>query len=525
MRYKVLFIILFSSFSFAFGQNVEKRDTVFQSTEDATQDLDSLLYLWYAKYDTIPNDDFSDIDSGIVTQVSDTIMKERLDNLVSIIDMPYNDKVAAFINLYTIKRKKQMSIMLGLSDYYFPIIEASLDKYDLPLELRYMAVIESALNPRARSRAGAVGLWQFMYATGKIYGLEVNSYVDYRRDPVQASEAAAKFLKDLYAIYHDWTLVIAAYNCGPGNVNKAIRRSGGKRDFWDIYYRLPRETRGYVPAFIAANYAFAYHKEYNIVPNKIELNIATDTIIISEFLHFEQISNVINISVEELRDLNPQYKKDVIPAKVRTYPLRLPINYIDDFITYKDSIFAYNDSVYFSPDRKVVAPPKYQRGSSQAASYTPPPTKDMVKIMYTVKSGDKVGFIASWYGVGVSDVSYWNNLYRNRIKAGQKLVIYKHKNVASKYVNINKMSFEEKQKMIGKTVKPKETSQTNTKTNNSSSSSSTKGYIMYTVRQGDNFWSIAKKYPGVSNEDIMKLNGISDPSSLRSGQKLKIKKK
>ena len=522
MRYKVLFIILFSSFSFVFGQNVEKRDTVFQSTEDPTQDLDSLLYLWYAKYDTLPNDDFADIDTSIVNQVSDTIIKERLDNLVSIIDMPYNDKVAAFINLYTIKRKKQMSIMLGLSDYYFPIIEASLDKYDLPLELKYMAVIESALNPRARSRAGATGLWQFMYATGKIYGLEVNSYVDYRRDPVQASEAAAKFLKDLYAIYHDWTLVIAAYNCGPGNVNKAIRRSGGKRDFWDIYYRLPRETRGYVPAFIAANYAFAYYKEYNIKPNRIDLNVATDTIIINEFLHFEQVSNVIGITVEELRDLNPQYKKDIIPAKVRTYPLRLPISYVDDFITYKDSIFAYKDSVYFSPERKVVAPPKYQKGSSHTANYSPPPTKDAVKIMYTVKSGDNVGFIASWYGVRVSDVSYWNNLYKNRIKAGQKLVIYKNKNLASKYLNINKMSFEAKQKSVGKTATK---TSTTTKTTTSTNAKTSGKYVYYTVRRGDNFWTIAKKYPGVSNEDIMKLNGITDPTSLRAGQKLKIKKK
>jgi membrane-bound lytic murein transglycosylase D len=357
-----------------------------------------------------------------------------------------------------------------------------------------------------------------MYATGKIYGLEVNSYVDYRRDPVQASEAAAKFLSDLYAIYHDWTLVIAAYNCGPGNVNKAIRRSGGKRDFWEIYYRLPKETRGYVPAFIAANYAFAYYKEHNIIPTTIDLNIATDTIAINDFLHFEQISQVINISVEELRDLNPQYKKDVIPAKTRTYPLRLPVDYVDDFIDLKDSIFAYKDSVYFSPERKVVEPPKYQKGGT-TANYSPPPTKDMIKIMYNVKSGDNVGFISSWYGVGVSDVSYWNNLYKNRIRAGQKLVIYKHKNVASKYVGINKMSFDAKQKMIGKPV-----SKTSTIKSEPSSNSSG-NYVYYTVRQGDNFWSIAKKYPGVSNDEIMKLNGITDPTSLKAGQKLKIKKK
>ena len=524
MRYKIILITLLLSFSYIFGQNVQPKDSIFTVEEDldATKDLDSLLFLWYLKYDTIPIDNFSDVDSNLVPQFSDSIYKERLDNLVSIIDMPYNDRVKAFINLYANKRRNQVSNMLGLSENYFPMIEGYLDKYDLPLELRYMPVIESALNPRARSHAGAVGLWQFMYATGKMYGLEVNSYVDERRDPVKASEAAAKFLKDLYAIYHDWTLVIAAYNCGPGNVNKAIRRSGGKRDFWEIYYRLPRETRGYVPAFIAANYVFGYHKEHNIRVNKIDLNIVTDTITITEFLHFEQISNVINISVEELRDLNPQYKKDIIPAKTRTYPLRLPINYVDDFIDLKDSIFAYNDSIYFSPKRKVVQPPKYQKGGS-SANYSPPPTKDAVKIMYTVKSGDNVGFIASWYGVGVSDVSYWNNLYRNRIKAGQKLIIYKNKNVASKYVNINKMSFEAKQKSVGKTVNK---STSSSKTTSSKTSTSTSGkYVYYTVRKGDNFWTIAKKYPGVSNEDIMKLNGITDPTSLRAGQKLKIKRK
>jgi membrane-bound lytic murein transglycosylase D len=384
--------------------------------------------------------------------------------------------------------------------------------------MKYLAIVESALKPRARSRVGATGLWQFMYQTGKQFDLDVSSYVDERSDPYRATEAACKYLSSLYKIFGDWDLALAAYNSGPGNVNKAIRRSGGKRDFWEIYYRLPKETRGYVPAFIAANYAFAYYKEHNIIPTTIDLNIATDTIAINDFLHFEQISQVINISVEELRDLNPQYKKDVIPAKTRTYPLRLPVDYVDDFIDLKDSIFAYKDSVYFSPERKVVEPPKYQKGGT-TANYSPPPTKDMIKIMYNVKSGDNVGFISSWYGVGVSDVSYWNNLYKNRIRAGQKLVIYKHKNVASKYVGINKMSFDAKQKMIGKPV-----SKTSTIKSEPSSNSSG-NYVYYTVRQGDNFWSIAKKYPGVSNDEIMKLNGITDPTSLKAGQKLKIKKK
>ncbi len=475
----------------------------------AVNEIDSLL----VKDNPLINDTNTlDLKKYKYITFSDSEYVEQLANLVSIIDLTYNQKVKAFINLYANKRRPQVAKMIGLSEYYFPIIEEYLDRADLPLELKYLPIIESALNTRARSRAGAVGLWQFMYGTGKIYGLEINSYVDERMDPVKSTIAATKFLKDLYAKYKDWTLVIAAYNCGPGNVNKAIKRSHGKRNFWEIYYRLPRETRGYVPAFIAANYIMNYYDTlYHITPEKYNLNIKTDTIIVNEFLHLKQVAEVLNIPIETLRNLNPQYKRDIIPAKTRTYPLRLPEQYTLSFIELKDSIFNYKDSIFFNDKNKLITPPKYERYSRHRRThYAPPPTKNMIKIFYTVKPGDNVGYIASWYKVRVNDIRYWNNLYRDRIRVGQKLVIYKNKNVASKFINIDKMSFEQKQKMVGKKVEKNKTSKKKYKGK----------HTIYTVKRGDNFWTIAKRYPGVSNYDIMKANGISDPSSLKVGQKL-----
>ena len=241
----------------------------------------------------------------------DSVYLYRLDSLNSAITLSYNNIVRNFIELYTVKKRQQLATMLGLSEYYFPLFEEVLAANSMPLELKYLPVIESALNPVARSRARACGLWQFMYPTGKMYKLEINSYIDERYDPARATEAAICYLKDLYNIYGDWILVIAAYNCGPGNVNKAIRRSGGKKNYWDIYYHLPRETRGYVPAFIAAMYSFNYYKEHNIYPIESTLPRLCDTVIIEKALHFDQICKNMEVSVEELRDINPQYIKAV----------------------------------------------------------------------------------------------------------------------------------------------------------------------------------------------------------------------
>ena len=287
MKYIFIISFTFLSYQFAFADRIypdttETSLSIQQEQADFTDDLDSLLQSWYVQnYISIAKDTGAQ-KAFQKTELNDSILEYQLQHIASPFSMDYNDRVKAFINLYVNKRHNQMSYMLGLSDYYFQMFEEIFDKYNVPLELKYLAVIESALNPRAVSKAGATGLWQFMYATGKIYKLEINSYVDERRDPVKATEAAAQFLSKLYSMYGDWTLVIAAYNCGPGNVNKAIRRSGGKKNFWEIYYRLPRETRGYVPAFIAATYAFHHYQDYGIRPSQMDLPIMTDTMNINQ---------------------------------------------------------------------------------------------------------------------------------------------------------------------------------------------------------------------------------------------------
>ncbi|RUT79486.1 lytic transglycosylase domain-containing protein [Ancylomarina longa] len=476
--------------------------------------LDSLLHLWYVKNTTKTLHIHDRGNPYIHSKIADSVYIKRLGNIPSLIDLSYNKIVRNYIELYTNKRRKQVELMMGMSEYYFPIFEAILDKEGLPQELKYLPIIESALNPKALSRAGASGLWQFMYGTGRMYKLNINSYVDERRDPVKSTYAAVKYLKDMYRVYGNWQLVIAAYNCGPGNVNKAIRRSGGKKNYWDIYYRLPKETRGYVPAFIAAVYTFNYNKEHQLYPQASNFPIACDTLLIDETLHFDQISKVIHIPKSQLRELNPQYRADIIPANNKGYALKIPMEYTSKFIDLQDSIFAYKKDYYFSQKDKVVNP----RDRYQKYAHVAP--KNKAKVFYKVKPGDAVGLIASWFHVRTSNFRYWNNIHRNLIKVGQNLVIYVPKSKASYYKSFNRMSYAQKQATLGKTV---------SKRSNTASSKpkvSTKynaSYVYYTVRRGDNFWTIARKFPGISNYDIMRLNNIKNAKSLRIGQKLKIK--
>lgn len=481
-----------------------------------SNNLDSLLHLWYIKHSNKTNE-YSKNENALVTEkLSDSIYIDRLSQIPSLIDLSYNKIVKNYIELYSKRRRSQVEYMMGMSEYYFPIFEEILDKEGLPQELKYLPIIESALNPKALSRAGASGLWQFMYGTGKMYKLDVNSFVDERRDPVKASYAAVKYLKDMYKVYGNWHLVIAAYNCGPGNVNKAIRRSGGKRNYWDIYYRLPRETRGYVPAFIAAIYTFNFHKEHNLYPKPSSLPVACDTLMIDETLHFDQVSKVINIPKEQLRELNPQYRADIIPGGKKAYALKIPMEYTSKFIDMQDSIFAYKKEYYFSQRDKVVNPrDRYQK----FAHVTP---KGKAKVFYKVKPGDAVGLIASWFHIRTSDLRYWNNIRRNLIKVGQNLVVYVPKSKESYYKSFNSMSYAQKQATRGKTTSSVATKTKSTVKNTSSHNGS---YVYYTVRRGDNFWTIAKKFPGISNYDIMKINNISNAKSLKVGQKLKIKPK
>lgn len=381
--------------------------------------MDSLLYQWYIQQPNEDNSLVADIEGDTIegSELPDSIYIKRLQTINSLIDLPYNNIVRSFIKAYTEKKRYKVEVMLGLTDYYFPMIEEILDMYQLPQELRFLPVIESALNPRAVSRAGATGLWQFMYGTARMYNLTINSFVDERRDPLAATHAACRFLKDLYSIYGDWTLVIAAYNCGPANVNKAIRRSGGKRNYWDIYYHLPRETRGYIPAFIAANYTYYFYKEHNLQPKPITLPPATDTIIVNNMLHLQQIAEVLDYPIELLRDLNPQYKIDIIPAKGKSYVLILPKEMVGPFLDNEKNIYAYKDSVFFN--QKVLANP-----SRYTASYRHEVPPGSIRIIYKVKKGDVLGSIAQRYNVSVRQLKDWNNLYRNLIRVGQRLVIY-----------------------------------------------------------------------------------------------------
>jgi len=359
---------------------------------------------------------------GINPTYSKEEYKARLSQLPNLIEMPYNSIVQSYIDLYTGRRREQVARMLGLSNHYFPLFEEALEANGMPLELRYLPVIESALNPVALSKAGASGLWQFMIGTGRAYGLTVNNLVDERRDPYKATHAGVKYLKDLYNIYNDWHLAIAAYNCGPGNVNKAIRRAGGKRDYWEIYPFLPRETRGYVPAFIAANYVMNYYAQHNICPAEIaEIPTATDTIMVNERMHLQQVSSILNIPMEELRYINPQYRRDLIPGNINAHVLALPQDKIGVFLDNKDVILAYKADELVNNLRAEVTPSQTY-ASSSGGSAAPVSGN---KIYYKVKSGDTLGGIAAKHKVSVASIKKWNKLNSNLIRVGQQLVIYR----------------------------------------------------------------------------------------------------
>lgn len=387
--------------------NAQGQEESLDLPESMQSDMDSLYWDWQSKnYLSLATDCVPNASSQ---PVSDSIYIDRLSRIPSVMEMPFNDMVKKLIESYTNRLRNKVSFMLGASNFYMPIFEEALDAYDLPLELRYLPVVESALNPTALSRRRASGLWQFILSTGKIYGLENNSLVDERRDPIKATWAAARYLNDLYNIYKDWNLVLAAYNCGPGNVNKAIRRANGATDYWTIYPYLPRETRGYVPAFIAANYIMTYYCEHGICPMESELPVMTDTLQIHQDLHLRQVADVCGMEIEQLRSLNPQYKKDLIPGNTKVYALRLPEKKIGQFIEMQDSIYAYKADKYISK-RKTVAV-KESSGTTQRNGAT----------YHKIRQGDTLGGIAKKYGVSVSQLRKLNGLKGNNIRAGKTL--------------------------------------------------------------------------------------------------------
>lgn len=457
--------------------------------------IDSLLGMWYHKRDlTLVEMEPSDIDSAIMlSNVPDSVYLNRLRDMNSFISLPYNNIIRNHIIYYTEKMPQKMETVLGLAAYYMPIFEEIFDSYDLPIELTAMAVIESALNTKAVSRARAKGMWQFMYSTAKRYGLTINSYVDERFDPITSAHAAAQYLRDSYLIFNDWPLAIASYNCGAGNVNKAIRRSGGGKSFWEVYRYLPRETRGYVPSFIAALYSMRYYKEHNLTPTPVVMPPHLDTIAVNKMLHFEQIAHYTGISVEELRTHNPQYIHDIIPGVERQYILRLPYQYTPSFIDNEAAIYKYRDSIYFNPSTLK----KLQNNSSIG---------DGERITHKVRKGETLSHISMKYGVSVNNIRRWNGIKGNNIRVGQKIVIYSNnKGPASSSASSKTSSSSKSDKSSVKTTEDG-------------------GYLYYTVKSGDNLWDIAKKFDGVSYEQIMKINGFTKKSKIYPGNKIKIKK-
>lgn len=388
-----------------------------------TYPLDSLLNDWKAKNYIDLGKDCSTAE--VNPSFSDSVYIDRLSRIPAVMEMPYNDIVRKFIDMYSGRLRNQVSFMLSACNFYMPIFEEALDAYGLPLELKYLPIIESALNPSAVSRAGASGLWQFMIGTGKMYGLESNSLIDERRDPIKATWAAARYLKEMYAIYGDWNLVIAAYNCGPGTINKAIRRAGGEKDYWGLYNYLPRETRGYVPAFIAANYVMTYYCDHNICPMETNIPANTDTIQITKNLHFEQIADICGVPMDEIKSLNPQYKKQMIPGDSNPYTLRLPQDRISTFIDKQDTIYAHRADELFK-NRKTIAitddtPTKKKKATTKTASVAPKGNLSY----HNIKDGETLSVIAEKYGVRIKDLQSWNGMSSTRISAGKRLKIYK----------------------------------------------------------------------------------------------------
>lgn len=404
---------------------------------------------------------------------------ERL-NRKTPFNVSYNASLESVIKSFLTKRRGLMERMLTSSQFYFPLFEEQLDHHNIPLEMKYLAIIESALNPKARSRVGATGLWQFMYGTGREMNLKIDSYVDERSDPIKSTAAACKYLNRLYSIYNDWDLALAAYNSGPGNVNKAIRRSGGHRNYWKLRSFLPRETAGYVPAFLATMYIFEYAEELGIKGKKAEQNyFETDTIHVKSLITFDQISELVGIGKEELAMLNPSYKLEAIPyVDGEINALRLPWNLMGKFVANENAIYAHVDKELNGSESSLD-------GITQQAEAN--------RIRYKVRSGDYLSKIAQRYGVGVSQLKGWNGLRSNNLRIGQRLTIYPKKNGVS-------------------SIQPKNTP------SRTSVASNTK---VHEVRSGDSLWTISKKYPGISIENLREWNGISG-NNIKPGTKLKL---
>ena len=528
-------------------------DIVFPESFDT--DVHNMMTNWYLQNYAVLD---ADVENKSPGEVGEETYIKRLAAIPSVIEMPYNQVVRQHIERYVYRSRTLVEQMLGMSLYYMPIFEQALEKEGLPLELKYLPIVESALDPNATSRVGAAGLWQFMIGTGKGLGLEVNSLVDERRDPYRSSAMAAKYLKNLYQIYNDWSLAIAAYNCGPGNVNKALHNNGGTGDFWDIYNYLPKETRGYVPAFIAANYAMTYYKQHNISPSLARKPLITDTVTVNRRIHFSQISQVLNIPIEEIRCLNPQFRADVIPGDNHPYTLVLPSQQIYSYILSQDSIDNYRDDLY--AHREVVEPGGQV---STAEEYITGRTAngDVRTINHKVARGETLSTIAAKYDMTTDELMALNNMSNQRVRRGDNLKVKAptHNNASPDNDELtathtddsrtattgnDDMAMNDDQSARraasksntnnwkSRNAKYAETNQK--KGNNESASHSSKSSrhkkhapakpkqpTEVTVKKGESLTSISEK-TGVPGSELKRANNIEDGNKIKAGDKIKV---
>ena len=470
--------------------------------ESLDVDIQKLLEGWHASYFSNTEEHCTNDDAN--PYFEEDVYRMRLNRMMTMIPMTYNDVVRKCIDLYAGRSRKRMRYIMGMADYYFPMIEQALDAHHLPLELKYLTIVESALNPVAQSRVGASGLWQFMLPTGKIIGLEINSLIDERLDPEKSTEAACRHLQILYNMYDDWHLALAAYNSGPGTVNRAIVRSGGKMDFWKIINYLPRETRAYVPLFIAAAYIMTYHCEHNICPIRANFSIATDTIMVERALHFDQVADILQIDKEAVRFYNPQYKREIIPGNIQPSILRLPIENTVAFLNHGDSVYRHRMEELLAHCAPVDANE---------------PKSRQERITHTVETGETVYTIANKYGVTAQNLRKWNGVTGSKLAKGKKLTVYiDNGGLAFTPPNTTPSSSEPTPKTasaVNSTQKKPASSTT------SATAGSNSGYITYQVKSGDSLYTIAQRYPGVTVQSIQEANGLNT-TNLRIGQILKI---
>ena len=548
-RFSILILSGMVAVGTAFSASKQNILTVRESFPDSTTvypesfetDTEKLLQNWYVQNYTVLDEE---VESKSSNEVSEEEYIKRLSQIPATIEMPYNQEVRKYIDMYVNRRRTMVEAMLGMSLYYMPIFEQALEQEGMPLELKYLPIVESALDPVAKSRVGAAGLWQFMIKTGKGLGLEINSLVDERLDPNKSSVKAAKYLKQLYNIYKDWSLAIAAYNCGPGKVNQALRRAGGSgKDYWQIYAFLPKETRGYVPAFIAANYVMTYFKKHNISPALAKKPILVDTVQVTRRIHFNQISSVLDIPVEALRVLNPQYRKDVIPGNVRPYTLALPSQQIYSFLMSEDSIVSKNASKY--QPRLVVEPQMTQVASDEGGEYEWE-TKTVTKI-HKVRRGETLGGIAAKYNTTVSAIKKANGMRNNNIGVGKRLKIKTTERVkvykpaaeetpeelaaadslaleaaiaGANEEEVKKETPAPKKKPEPKKREEKKKAATKSKTKSKKQSASSGTHV---VKSGESLYVIAERH-GITVNELKRANSLSN-NKIKPGQKLTIPKK